>query len=468
MSDLEFTGAVELAKLVRDKQLSPVELAEHFLARIEKLDPELNSFVTVDAEGALQAAKAAEARLGEDDAPVFNGVPIGIKDLTPTAGLRTTFSCKHFADHVPDQDAAVVKRIRDAGFVILGKTNTPEFGTIPFTISELNGICRNPWDTTRTPGGSSGGAGAAVAAGLIPIAQGSDGGGSIRIPSSACGLFGIKPSRGRVSHAPHKGQVWEGCSMDGPIARSVADAAALLDVMSGYEVGDPYWLPDPQRPFLDEAKTEPGRLRIALTLEPPNAVPVDEEVQGVVRETASLLEELGHDVEEISPGWALDEMTDAFIKIVQTNPAYYGNPPADSLDPVNRALQESAAMISSLQYVQVVIDLQAAVRKIMAGWVDYDVVLCPTLAMLPPTIEWVQEETDPWMLLIRAGMFLPFCPPANVSGVPAASLPLGQSKSGLPIGVQLIGQPADEVTLIRLAAQLENARPWADRHPPLS
>src|SRR5204862_1157800 len=229
--------------------------------------PQLNAFVTVDADGARTAARSPA------DGP-FAGVPIPIKDLTETAGLRTTYSCKAFADHVPDFDANVVRRLREAGFVVIGKTNTSELGTIAITESELNGDCRNPWDTSRTPGGSSGGAAAAVAAGLAPVAHASDGGGSIRVPASCCGLVGLKPSRGRVSPAPWvSGSLGLGTS--GPIARTVRDAAALLDVMTGYEPGDSYVAPELDRPFLAEAYAEPGRLRVALTLEPPAQVPVD-------------------------------------------------------------------------------------------------------------------------------------------------------------------------------------------------
>jgi len=258
--ELAFTPALELAARVRRGEISPVELTELFLERIDRLDPKLNAFVTVDADGALAAARAAEA--SPSDAP-FHGVPIPIKDLNETAGLRTTYSTKAYAKYVPEFDAAVVRRIREAGFVVLGKTNTPELGTIAQTESELNGACRNPWDVSRTPGGSSGGAAAATAAGLCPLAHGSDGGGSIRIPASCCGLFGLKPSRGRVSPSPY-GSGALGISTSGSLARTVRDAAALLDAMAGYETGDFYVAPAPERPFLEEAERAPGRLRMGL------------------------------------------------------------------------------------------------------------------------------------------------------------------------------------------------------------
>src|SRR4051812_8757484 len=256
MEDVAFLSAGEQARLIETGGLSSVELVETYLRRIELLDGPLNSFVTVRAEAAL--AEAREARPG-----LLGGVPIPIKDLTATAGIRTTFSCRAFADNVPDYDAVVVQRLKAAGAIVIGKTNTPEFGTIPVTESELNGACRNPWDLERTPGGSSGGAAAAVAAGLAPAAHGTDGGGSVRIPASCCGLVGLKPSRGRISPAPLTS--YEGLSTSGPLARTVHDAALLLDVMAGSEPGDRFTLPPPDRPFTEQIGEPPGRLRIAVT-----------------------------------------------------------------------------------------------------------------------------------------------------------------------------------------------------------
>jgi amidase len=292
VDDTTFLPALEQARLVRERKLSPVELVELYLERIERLDPELNAFVTVCGERAL-----AEARRTEDEPAEtpFHGVPIPIKDLTETGGIKTTFSSRIFADNVPEADAAVVRRIRAAGFIVLGKTNTPEFGTIPVSESELNGSCRNPWALGRTPGGSSGGAAAAVAAGMAPVAQGTDGGGSIRIPAACCGLFGLKPARGRVSQAPY-GPGTMGLATSGPIARTVADAAALLDVMTGYEVGDPFWPAPLERPLLEEVGTSPGKLRIAVTFEPPVEHPVEPARVAAAEECARLLAELGHEV----------------------------------------------------------------------------------------------------------------------------------------------------------------------------
>jgi len=463
--DIEFLPAIEQARLIRERAVSPVELVTTYLERIELLDERLNAFVTVIADDALAAARQAEKNAA---AGPFHGVPIAIKDLAETKGIRTTFSCGPFAEYVPDIDNAAVRRIREAGFIILGKTNTPEFGTVPQTESELNGICRNPWDTNFTPGGSSGGAAAALAAGLIPVAHGSDGGGSIRIPASCCGLFGIKPTRGRVSNAPRFGEVLAGFATEGPIARSVSDAAGLLDVMSGYEIGDPYWAPPPERPFVEEAGVDPGTLRVGFTLVGGNDTPVEDEVAEAVRDTAGLLESLGHKVEEMTPNWNEPELTSHFITIWQSGSSYYAGIDPAALEPLNRTLAETAAGTTMDAYVQARIQIEAFCRRVLTLWDDYDVVLTPTVPQTPRPVGWIFEEEDPWMQLIRAGMVVPFTVGANITGQPAVSVPLHWSESGLPIGSHFTGRPADEATLIRLSAQLEEARPWANKRPPVS
>ena len=463
--ELAFAPALELAAQVRARKVSPVELTELYLERIERLDPQLNSYVTVDAEGALAAARAAESTTS--DAP-FHGVPISIKDLNETAGLRTTYSTKACATNVPRFDAAVVRRIREAGFIVLGKTNTPEFGTIAMTESELNGDCRNPWDVSRTPGGSSGGAAAATAAGLCPAAHGSDGGGSIRIPSSCCGLFGIKPSRGRVSPAPY-GSGSLGLGTSGPIARTVRDAAALLDVMSGYETGDFFVAPAPERPFLAEAELEPGRLRIAVTTTPPIDVPVDPSCVAAVDDAAALLAELGHDVVAATPPWVGEDLILHFIRIWQVGPATAGIDDLSLLEPINRMLAEQARETPSPEHAAAIMQLQRLTRTVVAFWDDVDVLLTPTLALPPVPIGWTFDETggNPQLAFDRQTLFTPFTAVVNVTGQPAMSVPLHWSDDGLPIGVQVIGKPFAEATLFRLAAQLEQARPWIDRRPPV-
>jgi len=433
------------------------------LGRIERLDPQVNSFVTVCGEEALAAARAADATPAE--AP-FHGVPIAVKDLTATSGVRTTYSSRAFADNVPDFDTAVVRRIRDAGFVIVGKTNTPEFGTTAFTESELNGATRNPWSPERTPGGSSGGAAAAVAAGLIPLAHGSDGGGSIRIPASCCGLFGLKPSRGRVSSAPFASL--EGLSTAGPISRTVADAAALLDVLAGYEPGDPWWAPSPARPFADEVGADPGGLRVAVTSTPPYDTPVDSACVAALEAAAELLAELGHDVREATPPWTVPGLAERFITVWQVSPALYPGDPS-LYTPLNRGLVEAAQATSAVDYAAAVFEIQAAGRRIVGFWSDVDVVLTPTLALPPVPIGWQEEGADGAIAqLMRNVAFTPFTAIANMTGQPAVSLPLHWTDSGLPVGVQAIGPPAGEAVLLRLASQIEAARPWADRRPPVS
>jgi len=455
--ELAFASALELAARVRAREVSPAELTAIYLERIERIDPQLNAYVTVVDE-------PAAAR----DGP-FHGVPIPIKDLTETEGIRTTYSCKAFAANVPNADAAVVRKIRDAGFTVIGKMNTPELGTIAMTESELNGDCRNPWDRSRTPGGSSGGAAAAVAAGLAPVAHGTDGGGSIRIPSSCCGLFGIKPSRGRVSPAPFvSGSLGLGTS--GPIARTVRDAAALLDVMTGNEAGDMYLAPAPERPFLAEADEPPGRLRIALTTKPPSLVPVDAVCAGAARAAAMLLTELGHDVVEATPPWRTDEMIEHFIRIWQVGPATVGVDDLSLLEPINRMLAEDAHSTPSPAYVAAVMALQQLARRVVAFWNDVDLVLTPTLALEPVPIGWTWHDADgdPHRAFANQTLFTPFTPFLNVTGQPAMSVPLHWSDAGLPVGVQVIGRPFGEAVLFRLAAQLEETRPWAQKRPTLA
>jgi amidase len=458
--ELAFLPATEQAASIRRREISSVELVELYLDRIDRVDTELNAFVTLRPDEALAEARAADA--STSDAP-FHGVPIAVKDLTATRGIRTTYSCRAYTDHVPDFDTAVVRRLREAGFVILGKTNTPEFGTTAFTESELNGATRNPWSPERTPGGSSGGAAAALAAGLLPIAHGSDGGGSIRIPASCCGLFGLKPSRGRVSAAPF-GSL-EGLSTAAPLSRTVLDAAALLDVMAGYEPGDPWWAPPPERPFAEEVGATPGRLKIAVTSRSPVDTPVDPECSGALASAAALLAELGHDLVDESPPWEDTDLGLTFITIWQVGPALQPVDDLSLLTPLNRELVESARSTSAAEYGRTVARLQAYARRVVAFWEEVDVVLTPTLALPPVRIGWQEAAGGGVEQLLRNLEFTPFTAVANVTGLPAMSLPLHWNGEGLPIGVQAVGPPAGDALLLRLAAQLEAARPWADRRP---
>ena len=463
MDELAFLPATEQARLVREREVSPIELVELYLERIERLDPRLGAFVTVCAEAALADARGKAGAPAE--AP-FHGVPIALKDLDTTAGIRTTFSCTAFAENVPDFDLAHVAKTRAAGFVVLGKTNTPEFGTTAFTDSPLNGPCRTPWDLSRNAGGSSGGAAAAVAAGLVGIAQGSDGGGSIRIPASCCGLFGIKASRGRVSSAPFVPGI--GLGTTGPLARTVLDAAAYLDVVSGYEWGDPFPAPPPERPYVEEVGANPGRLRIAATTEPPIAAAVDGESRAAVRGAAELLGSLGHDVEEAAPDWGGEDLMEDFLPVWQTIPALYPVPDPSQLSALNRWYLDGASATPSITYAAAVGRLQLRGRRIAALWADYDLLLTPTLALPPMPVGWETEPDDPREQFNRAVRFTPFTAAFNVTGQPAVSLPLHWTDDGLPVGVQLVGPPLGEALLLRVSSQLESARPWLDRRPPHS
>jgi amidase len=468
MSDLAFSSAIGQADLVLRKEISPVELVTLYLERIARLDPQMNSYVTVVPELALERARTAEkVVMAGDDLPPFHGVPVSIKDLHDTAGIRTTYGCATYADYVPMQDTTAVRRLREAGFIVLGKTNAPELGTVPVTESALHGVCRNPWDTNRTPGGSSGGAAAALAAGLCPISHGSDGGGSIRIPASCCGVFGLKPARGRVSSGPDRGDSLAGLATDGPIARTVEDAAAMLDVMAGYELGDPYWAPPPARPFRDEVGAPVDVLRVAFTTTPPTYAPVDAECVAAVEETAKLLESLGHKVEEAEPDWFDPELISHFFNVWQLVPVYNEISDYTQLEDLNRSFGELSEQTSVATFVRSMIALQRLSRRIVSMWKDFDLLLTPTLALEPVPVGWITQDPDPGMQFARCGFFTPFTPQANLTGQPAVSLPLYWTEGGLPIGVQLIGGPADEALLLRVSAQLEEARPWRSRRPGL-
>ena len=468
MEDRAALSALDIARLIRERELSPIEVVETSLARIEKVNPELNAFVTVVADQALEQAREAERSAAErDDLPPFHGVPLPVKDLAETAGIRTTFSTKAYADYVPETDTNAVARLKRAGFIILGKTNTPEFGTVPVTESDLNGVCRNPWDPTRTPGGSSGGSAVAVAAGIAPVAHGSDGGGSIRIPASCCGIFGIKPARGRISLGPRLGEAVEGFSTDGPLARDVRDAAAMLDVLEGYETGEPYWAPPPERPYVEEVGADPGKLRIALTLQTQTNVEVDAECATAARDAAALLESLGHSVEEADPGWYDDDAMGDWVKVWQTLPAPFLIDDPAELEPLNGAFLQAAKATNTIDYARSVIGVHRLAREVVAFWDDYDLVLTPTLCKPPVPVGWVFEEDDPWAQFIRLGEWVGFTALMNATGQPAVSLPLHWTEDGLPVGVQLIAAPAREDVLFRVSGQVEEAAPWSHRYPPL-
>ena len=469
MTEIAFASAREQARLLRLREIGPVELTQVYLERIERLNPALNAYVTVDADGALAAAAEAERTLGPESPP-FHGVPISIKDLHDTAGLRTTSSTKAFRDYVPEKDGTAVNQLRRAGFVFLGKTNVPELGSIGTTESELNGVCRNPWDTSRSTGGSSGGAAAALAAGLCPVSHGSDGAGSIRIPASCCGVYGLKPSRGRVSIEP-----WaplNGYATEGPLARFVEDAAALLDVLLGHTPGDPFVAPSPSRPFVEEASVRPSHLRVAFTTSTPDGLAVDPACATAAEDAAFLLESLGHHVEEAAPDWAAEGLVETFLTVYQAGiGAYADGNDITLLEPLNRDVFARAESVSSAKYTSCLGRLQRVARRIGCFFEDFDLLVTPTLGLPPVPYGWYFDgDGSPFGQIARDPKYWRYVPLwvglFNVTGQPAASLPLARTDDGLPIGVQIVARLFDEATLIRVSAQLEEARPWRDAIPP--
>jgi len=472
MSDLLFRPAAELATLVRTGEVSAAELVGTALERIESLQPTLNAFVHVDADRALAAAEA----IGAGDPRPFAGVPIAIKDTTAVAGMPYTLGSDIFGDFVPGHDSYVTRRIRDAGFVLVGKTNMPEFGILPVSEPRRYGPVRNPWDTDRTPGGSSGGSAAAVAAGMVPLAHGSDGGGSTRIPASCTGLVGLKPTRGRISRGPDLGDDF--LVQDGVLTRTVAETAQMLDILSGYEIGDTTWAPPPSEPFGEAAKRDPGRLRIGYTTTPAIESSLDPECERATIEAAELLSELGHDVEEVAAPWAGDDLMNAFVLAFGTPIAlgiYFGGtvtgrePTPELVEPLSWTMWVGIRERSALDYLLSRTQLSAVSRGMIALWETYDVVLTPALAERPVRIGEIDAcSDDPWEDFRRSGTFTPYTAIFNVTGQPAISVPLFQGDDGLPTAVQLAGRPAGEATLLSLSAQLEAARPWADRRPELA
>ena len=459
--DLAFTPALEQAQLIRRGEVSPSELVEIYLERISRLNPQLGSYFTVTAEQAIADAKAKTEMLpSASELPPFFGVPISIKDLNPVAGVPCTYGNPALLNNISNYDDGVVTRIKQAGFILLGKTATSELGSTPYTEPTGFPPARNPWNLEYTPGGSSGGAAAAVAAGLCAIAQGSDGGGSIRGPAACCGLVGIKPSRGRVTHAP-VGDRLSGIAINGPIARTVADAAALLDAMSGYVTGDPYWLSDPEPSFVGATQQKPGNLRIAYTTSIPPLGEADANCQQGVLQTVQLLQELGHTVKAKSIDFS--GLVEPFQVVWQTSVASSGIP-AEILQPLNRWLLARTG--SAGQYLQAVYQMQVVARQIVAFFDTVDVLVLPVYLHSPIRVgEWANlspEET--FQNIIR---WISPCPAANATGQPAIALPVGFDELGLPISVQLVGRPAAETTLISLAAQLEAAKPWIQHRPAL-
>ena len=474
MNSFALLDATAQAELVRRKEVKPIELVEAAIERIERLNPELNAVVTAMYDLAREAAAGALP-----DGP-FAGVPFLLKDLLAEyAGVPLTEGSTFLAGHyVPDHDSELVARDKRAGLIVVGKTNTPEFGILPTTEPRLFGPSRNPWDRSRTTGGSSGGSAAAVAAGLVPMAHGNDGGGSIRIPASCCGVFGLKPTRARNPLGPRFGDMFSGLVCEHALTRSVRDSAALLDATAGPDVGDPYCAPPPARPFLAEVGANPGRLRIAFTAAASNGAPVHTDCVRAVQDGAALCAGLGHEVVEAAPVLDEEVLTQAFITLWSAGCAWSiddwarltGRTPAGELfEPLTWALAEMGRMNTAPEYLLAVQDLQRQAREVARFFVEYDVWLSPTLAEPPlPLGSFDPTPDNPLNGLWRSATFVPFTPITNVTGQPAMSVPLYWNTEGLPIGTHFVGRFGDEATLFRLAAQLEAARPWAGRRPPVS
>ena len=455
--------ALEQGAAVRDGDVSPLELVEHYAARPDHV----GAFITTTHDLARERARRlTEAGRPADAGPLW-GVPTGIKDLHPTAGVRTTFGSAAYDDFVPEVSDELVLSIEAAGMPSLGKTNTPEFGSPCYTEPDVAPPAVTPWDTTRTAGGSSGGAAAAVAAGLLPVAPGSDGGGSIRIPASCCGLVGLKTSRGRVSGAPTYGDP-VGLASAGTLARTVRDAAALLDVLAGHRVGDPFWAPAPSAPFLDACDREPGRLRVARFITPVIAdVDVDASSVAAWEDASRLLEQLGHHVEDVPvpilPA-AVADFEICWAVLTALSPAPPGR--EDRLRPLTRWLAGRGHTLSGPEFGLAIGRLRQHAAGALAALAAYDVVLTPTLARPPALVGELRDDVDPARDFAAQKAFTPWTSAWNVTGMPAMSLPLHWTDDGLPVGVMIAARPAEEELLISLAAQVESASPWADRRPP--
>jgi amidase len=470
--------AVQLAASVRAGELSARELVDASLDAIERLDPRINAFTFVDPDGARAAADAVQP----GDPRPFAGVPIAIKDNRAVAGMPITMGSDLWVDVVSPVDAFCVARLRAAGFVIVGKTNMPENGILPTTEPRRFGPTANPWGLDRTPGGSSGGSAAAVAAGMVPIAHGNDGGGSIRIPAACCGLVGLKPARGRVSVGPHAGQSF--LVGDGVLTHAVADTAAVLDVLAGYEPGDANWAP-PMTSTTFAAATAAGGgwfsspLRIGLALNAPlDGAEVDPVCIAAARDAASLLASLGHVVEEVTPPWSglglLPDFTRAFGPQISLTTAaggrFAGREVVEGdVEPLTWAMYERSRGLNVIDHLTAQSRLESVARSLVSWMLEsVDVLLTPALGARPvPTGAIHGRGPDPWGNYQRSGAFTPYTAMMNVTGQPAVSLPLYQGEDGLPLAVQLIGPPAREDVLLALSAQLEAALPWAQRAPAL-
>ena len=490
--------ATALAALVRNGEVSPEELLQACQERVRTHNPRLNA-VIVEAFDAAHQELALRRRAGTEREGALAGVPVLVKDLVSTVRGLTTWHGNRLlqrATGAADHDSAFIGRLRATGALIVGKTSTPEFGLVPYTEPQLTGPTRNPWDLSRTPGGSSGGSGAAVAARLVPIATGGDGGGSIRIPAACCGLFGLKPTRGRVPSGPDQGTLWSGFAIEHALTRSVRDSAVLLDAVAGADAGAPFAAPSQVRPFVQEVQADPGRLRVGVCTEPWLGHGVDPACLRAVEETAALLRALGHEVFETALPLAGTAFAEAFLTVLAGNVRAEIEEAAalartrarrHDFEPATWAMGMMGRAFRADEFVAAERYLQRTARAIGRAFEDIDALLTPTLASPAPPIGSLQPTPaeqrqlavmgwldQPWLLRAAGALqqmagkvfdFMPYTPPFNVTGQPAMSLPLHTSAQGLPIGVQVVGRFGDEATLFRLAGQLERALPWEGRRP---
>lgn len=475
MMELAQLDGIAQADLVRRKEVKPLELVEAAIERIGRLNPTLNAVVTPLYDES-RALAADERKLPEGP---FRGVPYLLKDLfAACAGVPLTSGSAFLRQYVPGYDSELVGRLKRAGLVILGKTNTCELGLLATTEPRLFGASRNPWNTERTTGGSSGGSCAAVASRMVPMAHANDGAGSIRIPASCCGVFGLKPTRGRISLAPDAGDIMGGLAAEHAVTRSVRDSAALLDATLGAAPGDPYFAPPPARPYLEEVKRAPGRLRIALVRSSFVATPVHADCARAAEDAAKLCVDLGHDVVEDAPKLDGQAFVEAFMTVwaagcaagMEGSAKITGQPlREDSFEPLTWSFYQIGRELRASAYALAQAQLQSLAREVGRFMVQYDAMLTPTLGHPPPPLGWFSSPPVPLPEVEqRLAAFVPFTPMANVTGQPAMSVPLDWNNEGLPIGVHFMGRYGEEDTLFRLAAQLEAARPWQQRVPPVS
>ena len=465
--DIAFAGAAKQAEMVRAGEVSPKELVQLSLDRIARLDPDLNSFRKVFAEKALLEAEQAEARLKAGDERPLLGVPIAIKDEVDVAGEINTHGTDGFSEPAK-ADSEVVRRLREAGAIIVGLTLLPEMAICGFSESATYGVTRNPWNPQRTPGGSSGGSASAVAAGLVPIASAGDGAGSIRIPAASCGLFGLKPSRGRVSLAPKK-EGWRGMAVEGCVSRSVLDTALWLDVVSGGSEEDEA-PPPPQGSFVEAAKRAPGELRVAWSTRPPRAAApptVSDEAKRAAADGAELLGSLGHRVQQRDPDWGSigDTISARFLKGVSETVEEVPHP--ERLESRTRGFGRLGKLLPEWLYQQAMARRPAEQARLDAIFDDHDVLVTPVMGGTAlPVRRW--EGKGALQTVLGMSRFYPYCVPWNHLGNPAMAVPAGFSPEGMPLSIQIVGRRGEEETLLSLAAQIEAERPWADRRPPIS